>query len=188
MICYVFIIDIYEGNTIFFAYLLFLSIGILSIQSVGHIIGILFSENVRIAIICSVGYGLFIFFLSNFLIPIQELHYTLQWLSNLSMTKLIFECMVILFYGFDRCTDRELSSIMYLLELEDYTFYTNARLLIFQFIFLRSLTLLTLSIKVNPFTSQKKVDKQHQIAYKKLISSNALIPGLSSPFELKIKF
>jgi len=94
---------------------------------------------------------------------------------------------MILFYGFDRCSDRELSSIIYLLEIEDDTFYYNARMLIFQFILLRSLALMALLFEANPFRKQKKANEQRMIAYKNLQPSKELISGLSSQLELKIK-
>jgi ABC-type multidrug transport system permease subunit len=185
--CYVYIIDIYEGNQIFLSYLFFLSLGILSIQSVGHIIGILFSESENIALLFSAIYGVFIYFLSNFLIPIKELHYTIQWLSNISTIKLIFESTIILFYGFDRCSDREFSSVMYLLDLNDGIFYLNIRILIYQFLIFRSLAIIVLLIKANPMKNKKRARKLNESAFDLLNQSNAQIHGLSSILKYKIK-
>ncbi len=139
------------------------------------------------SVLFSVGiYVLFLIF-CNFLIPVKEFHYSLQWFSNLSTAKLSFTGLIILFYGFDRCSGNEFSSIMYLFDLEDNHFYNNVRLLIIQFILLRSFALIILLIKSNPFSGRKKAQELHELAVNSLKPPKALIPGLSSHFEFKIK-
>ncbi len=187
ILCYIYIVDIYEGNTIFFGYLFFIALCNLCIQSLGHIIGIVFSQSTKLSVLFSVGIYLLFTLFCNFLIPLKELHYSLQWLSNLSTVELSFTGLIVLFYGFDRCSDREISSIMYLFKLEDNDFYINIRLLIIQFILLRSFALIILLIKSNPFSGHKKAEKLHELAVNSLKPSRALIPGLNSHLELKIK-
>jgi hypothetical protein len=69
-----------------------------------------------------------------------------------------------------------------LLELEDEDFL-YARLLIIQFIILRSFVL----FKSNPFSGRKKAEELHESAVNSLKPSKALIPGLNSHFEFEIK-
>jgi hypothetical protein len=152
-------------------------------QSLGHIIGIIFNESTKISVLFSVGLSALFFLFCNFLIPIKELHYSLQWFSNLSIFKLLFSGIIVLFYGFDRCSDREFSSIMYLLDLSDNDFYLNVRLLIIQLIFLRSFALIILIIKSNPFNSRKKAEELHELVVNSLKPPKALIPGLNTHFE-----
>jgi hypothetical protein len=186
-VSFIYVVDIYEGNTIFFGYLFFITAGILCVQSLGHVIGIIFSQSTKMSVLFSVGiYVLFLIF-CNFLIPVKEFHYSLQWFSNLSTAKLSFTGLIILFYGFDRCSGNEFSSIMYLFDLEDNHFYNNVRLLIIQFILLRSFALIILLIKSNPFSGRKKAQELHELAVNSLKPPKALIPGLSSHFEFKIK-
>jgi len=187
IVCYIYILDIYDGNTFFLIYLFFGTIGVLCMQSIGHCIGVVFCDNVKIAIFFSVALFVTLILFCNFLIPIKELHYALQWLSNISTVKLIFECIMISFYGFDRCADTEFSSIMYFFELEDVTYYRNARTLIYHFLFFRSLALIALLIKANPMFSSKKAQQLHELAVKSLKPSNAHIPGFNSHYEYKIK-
>ncbi|XP_054157346.1 uncharacterized protein LOC128955701 [Oppia nitens] len=146
---YIYIIDIYEGTRIFVFYLYFLTIGILCIQSFGHLIGIIFSDNQKIAVLFSVALYLLLFLLSNYFVPINELHYAIQWFSNLSTFKLLFECILILFYGFNRCSGNEFSSVMFVFGFQDQQFYSNIKILVCKLIVLRVLALIVLLIKVN---------------------------------------
>jgi hypothetical protein len=75
---------------------------------------------------------------------------------------------------------------MYLLDLEDERFYENARILIFQLIFLRSLALIALLIKANPFTKHNEMKKIRKKSFDSLRPSNSYLPGLSSHCNFKI--
>jgi hypothetical protein len=163
-------------------YLYFLTIGVLCVQSLGHLIGIILCDNAKIAAFVSVNVFVLLLLFANFMIPIKELHYTLQWLSNLSTHKLIFESMIILLYGFDRCADRQFSGILYVFDVDDNDFFINAWILIFQFIFLRSLALIALIVKTNSFV--KKIDN---LLVETPESPNGNISGLSSHYEFKIE-
>jgi hypothetical protein len=163
-------------------YLYFLTIGVLCVQSLGHLIGIILCDNAKIAAFVSVNVFVLLLLFANFMIPIKELHYTLQWLSNLSTHKLIFESMIILLYGFDRCADRQFSGILYVFGVDDNDFFINAWILIFQFIFLRSLALIALIVKTNSFV--KKID---YLLVETSESPNGNISGLSSHYEFKIE-
>ena len=142
-------------------------------QSIGHIIGIIFNENLKIAVLCSVNLYLMLFLLSNYFVPIKDLHYFIQWFTNLSTVKLLYECILILFYGFDRCSSSELSSAMIVFSLEDNNFYTNTKILIFQLLLFRSLALIALIIKVNPLFNTKNVN---ELEYNSLKQPKTLIP------------
>jgi hypothetical protein len=159
-----------------------MTIGILCVQSLGHLIGIILCDNAKIAVFVSVNVFVFLLQFANFIIPIKKLHYTLQWLSSLSTHKLIFESMIILLYGFDRCADRQFSGILYVFGVDDNDFFINAWILIFQFIFLRSLALIALIVKTNSFV--KKID---YLLVETLESPNGNISGLSSHYEFKIE-
>ena len=168
----------------FFSYFFFLTIGALECQSIGHFIGIVFSSNQRVAIFTSVTFVIFAFLFCNILIPVEDMHYSLQILSNLSPDKLVMENIFILYYGFDLCSDREFSYVLYFLAIDEKDFYKNTYLLVIQFFLFRTLTLLALLCKVNPLTTSKKQ------AIKKLkylqcldIPSKSLITGLTSEYD-----
>ena len=163
------------------SYVLFLTIGALECQSIGHFIGIVFSSNQRVAIFTSVAFIIFAFLFSNFVIPIEDMHYSLQILSNLSPDKLVMANIFILYYGFDLCSDREFSYVLYFFSIQDQDFYKNTYLLVFQFFIFRTLTLVALLYKVNPLNTSK----QHAIEKWEYLQSlgtgsKSLIAGLTS--------
>ena len=173
---YSYFVDIYERSM----YVLFLTIGALECQSIGHFIGILFSSNQRVAIFTSVAFIIFAFLLSNFFIPIEDMHYSLQILSNLSPDKLVMENILILYYGFDLCSDREFSYVLYFLSIDEKNFYKNTYLSVIQFFIFRTLTLVALLCKVNPLTTSKQQRIEKWEYFQSLsTASESLIAGLT---------
>ena len=153
---YIYVIDKYEDKSIFFGYLFFMTITVFCTQSIGHIENIIFRDNLKTCLLFGVASSLIMYLLSNFMVPIKELHYSLQWLSDFNVFKLHMECILILFYGFDRCLEDEFSSVLYFYGITDGDFYKNTRILIFLFILLRFLTLITFVLKMNPMSNNKK--------------------------------
>ena len=157
IVCYSYVVDIYEWkNSMFLKYAVFLTIGLLELQSVSHIFGILTADNTRIAVFTIIGVFLFQIIFSNFFIPIRELHYSLQVLSNLSTLKLLMESVMIMFYGLGRCFDREYSYILLILDIKDKDFYMNLELLVIQFFTFRAIALIVLLLRVNPIVNSRK--------------------------------
>jgi K+-transporting ATPase A subunit len=101
-----------------------------------------------------------------------------------------FESIIILFYGFDRCTENNISSIMYFFGFENNSYYRNMIILLIQLLFLRFLALIVLIIKANPFRNLncKKSEKSHELEVKISNPTNAYTPGLDSYNEHKIKY
>ena len=162
------------------SYVLFLTIGALECQSIGHLIGIVFSSNQRMAIFTSVAFTIFAFLFSNFLIPVQDMHYSLQILSNLSPNKLVMENIFILYYGFDLCSDREFSYVLYFFAIDDNDFYKNTYLLVIQFFMFRILTLVALLCKVDLLTNSKEqAIKKLEYIQRLDTPSKSLIAGLN---------
>ena len=161
----------------FVSYFVFLTIGALEAQSIGHLIGIIFSSNQRVAIFTSVGCVVFAFLLGNFIIPVKDMHYSLQTMSNLSPDKIVMENIYILYYGFDLCSEREFSYVLYYLAIDDKDFYKNTYLLVIQFFIFRTLSLVALLYKVNPITTSKKQAKEKSECLGK--TSKSFIAGLT---------
>ena len=189
ILLYSYFVDIYE-RSMYVSYVLFLTIGALECESIGHFIGILFSSNQRVAIFTSVAFCIFALLFGNFVIPVDDMHYSLQILSNFSPNKLVMNNIFILYYGFDLCSDREFSSVLYFFTIEDQDFYKNTYLLVIQFFIFRTLTLLALLCKVNPLTNSKKhaIEKWEYLQSLGTVSKS-LIAGLTSecdPYSAKI--
>ena len=85
--------------------------------------GILFKNDTKTAIIVSLG----IIFCNAFytFIPYNDMHYSLQFLSNFSFIRYSLECLLIMIYGFNRCSDNEFSSVLYFIDKNDSDFWTN---------------------------------------------------------------
>ena len=146
----------------FFKYVVFLSIGALEVQSIGHVLGILTADDTRIGVFTIIGTFIFSFMFSNVLVPVKELHYSLQALSNLASLKLLIESVMIEFYGLGRCSDREFSYILFILDIDDKDLYINLYLLFIQFFIFRGIALIVLLLKVNPIVKSNKVLKERE--------------------------
>ena len=151
----------------FYSYATFLTIGALEVQSLSHVLGILTVGNIRLAVFTVLGLMVFTLLFGNVLIPIKELHYSLQVLNNFASIKLLFESLMILFYGLDRCSDREFSYTLAILDIEDLDLYKNLYLLIAQFFIFRAIALFVLIRKLNPIMNTKKDhDKRSKLIQK----------------------
>lgn len=165
----------------YFWFLALITIGALNVQTLAQIIGIVFSDNQRVAVFFSVGAFVFAFLFSNFTSPTKEFHYMVKIICNFSTIKLVLESILILHYGFDRCADNELSSVLYMYNLEDQQLVVNIRYLFLEMIAFRFVALIALLAKVNPLVTRKT--EQQKIAVivetiKKRKASKVLIPGL----------
>ncbi|CAG2105240.1 unnamed protein product [Medioppia subpectinata] len=76
---------------------------IICTQSAAQLASLLFMNDTKVALIVAILIHATIFFMSNSLIPVKELHYIMQELSHLSYIRHAYECIIIMLYGFDRC-------------------------------------------------------------------------------------
>jgi hypothetical protein len=121
-----------------------------------HILGIIFNENDKIAILLSIGFEAFSTIFCNFFVPLKDLNVVLKWFSNLSVMKLLFENIVVMIYGFDLCSGDQFSGPLHRLDIEDKTFWWNSGILLTYFLVTRFLTLIILIMKANSFTLRKR--------------------------------
>ena len=156
---YSYVIDI-NNQSMFIWYFIFFTIGSFYIQGIGQTIGIIFSNNQRMSVFVSISILILSVVFSNCLVKMKELQYTIQLMSMLNPIKLVFECLMILMYGFDRCTDREFSFPLYLFDIEDNDYVINLRILIVLFVISRLLPLIALDVKVNSFNNSNKYNSE----------------------------
>jgi len=155
---------------------------VLCSQSLGHISGIIFNNDLKIALLMTAGLQLLAVILSNSLIYLKEFHYSLQWLSELSHVKHSFESILIMIYGFNRCPSDKISIILYKYDLNDDMFWGNSNNLFLLFIAMRFMSLIALMIKTNSFSIWKATD-QLQISKESLTKLNVSIPGMTSSYD-----
>ena len=144
-------INLSLDNYIGYSYLL--TIAVLCAQSYGHMSGIIFSGQQNIAILFAISLNVLSFVLSNSLIPRKELHWIMQYLSDMSCTKHSFESLIILNYGFDRCSQNQISLVLHRFGIESTDFWFNCIYLLFNLIILKTLTLIILIVKTNTIFS-----------------------------------
>ncbi len=78
----------------------------------------------------------------------------------------MYENIIILFYGFDRCSGNQFSSVLFVFGLDDNRFYENTRILIFELIVLRVLALIVLLLKVSTFSDRKRAEESQESVVK----------------------
>ena len=160
LVFYCLVVNIYE-HSMFYWFFVLLTIGAINVQTIAQIVGIIFSDNQRLAVFSSVGAFILSFLLSNFTIPTKEVHYFIKGVSNLSTIKLILESILIIQYGFDRCDDKELSLVLYTHGVHNQHLFINLRLLFFQFVFFRIISLIVILLKVNPLGNIKQQKRSY---------------------------
>ena len=159
LLVYSYIIDI-NDTSMFIWYFTLFCIGSFILQAIGQTIAIIFHSNKRIVVFFSICIILLSVFLGNFIVKTKELHYTIQYLCSYNPIKLIFECLLLLIYGFDRCNDREFSFPLSLFNIDSNDYYLNFRILILLLIICRSIPILAIYFRVN---SNKKINKFEKI-------------------------
>ena len=149
MIFFCWIITFYNNWRINLVYYLVLILVIQCNQSVGQISAILFSSDPKLAITFATLIFSFGQIMGNILIPVKRLHYSIQYLSELSYFKLAYDSMIVAIYGFDRCLENEISLVLFGLGIERQMFWQKIIYFVILCIVLKLLTLLLLIFKIN---------------------------------------
>jgi len=163
-------------NFRYFGYLYLITIAMLCTQSLGNIIGIIFSKNVKLSLTIGVAIYTNLMLFCNYFLPLKELSPLLQLFSDLAYTKLLFNSIITILYGFNRCPPGQLSLALYEYNIEtDQTFWTNSKLLLIHFLILRFIALIAILIKSNSFSflkrSKTRIDSGNELnAYENVIS------------------
>ncbi len=130
----------------------------------GHLIGIIFNKNNVIAVEIVIGITLFLIMFCNLFLPIKEMTKFFQILSNISYLKFSFNSLLIIFYGFSRCSTDKSSLVLDKFDLKDELIFTYAENLLIYCISLRILAFIILYIKTNTFfkrTQPKEIIRTH---------------------------
>ena len=155
IVIYCLIINVYEMEGTYAVLLYCLSISALSYQSIGHILGICFGER---AVIMSVLLLPIFLCLSGFFIPSTEFGHPVTELSHVVPMRYTIEVILIYFYGFDRCPEGQVSSIMHKFLYTDDMYDMSRNILVYQLVCYRILSYLCLKLKVNWTSIQIMID------------------------------
>ncbi|XP_054163336.1 uncharacterized protein LOC128961156 [Oppia nitens] len=169
------IANIYNQLSIFLMLTSVMTLASLVIQSMGYLIGVLFSGNKSLAAMIVAACFADQLLLSNFIVLTKNLHYFLEMVSDLSVIKLVSESIVVFLYGFNRCNDNELSFPLYYMDITDQIFFKNIRLLVYQMLFYQLLTLIAIIIKTNAFPEDQSYKQQFLLLYTRFKPKKILI-------------
>ncbi|CAG2100302.1 unnamed protein product [Medioppia subpectinata] len=92
-------------------------------RSVAQLSAMVFIDEPKVTAIFALIIQIGVQMLGNNQIPVRELHYTLQWLSQLSYIGMSFECIMI--YGFGRCQGNQIPGVLYAMAIDDDKFWPN---------------------------------------------------------------
>ncbi|KPM08599.1 ABC transporter sub-family G-like protein 16 [Sarcoptes scabiei] len=187
---YLWIIDIYEPihPGIYWWMFLLLNLGVQAIQGLSHFVSLLSNGNSFVYIAMANFFYSLMIMTANFFSKISSLHYMLQAISNLSICRFMIEGVMVLQYGFGRCGPKQLQVVLYNLDITgDHYFYHCLKMLIFQIFVFRILALIVLAIKSNPLENRRRRVKRIIDYHQQIKPSNAIVPGLSSHLEFRIK-
>ncbi len=89
-----------------------------------------------------------LFEMSNIFTSLSTAHYVYQVLSNLAIPRWGMQTLMLLEYGFGRCTDREVQPILHWLSITDEDYYYGLLMMVVNLLFYRGVALWMLTSKV----------------------------------------
>ncbi|XP_054165107.1 ATP-binding cassette sub-family G member 1-like [Oppia nitens] len=105
------LINLYGTASMFAVYYLTTVFSALSAQSWAQISAIIFRKDTKV----SQTFAITVFFMAcllcNTIVPLQDLHYSLQLLSNFAYLKYSYESVILAIYGFGRCSDNDINTV-----------------------------------------------------------------------------
>ena len=192
IMAYVYICNWYEEihPGIYWNFVQLFILGALAFQGMAHICALLSKGNITNLIVLSVTMFLFFTLLSNFLLTYSRLHYIYQFISNFAVSRFIFEAVMLLIYGFNRCAPHEVQQLLYAMKIGDDDYYHCVTMLLVNIILYRVIAIYLLICKANPVENRRQRVARIVDYVQKLEPSKAPIPGLGQsvlPKQILIK-
>ena len=136
-----------DFEDIFAAFLLTLTLSSLALQSLGHILAIVFGKVAVVVSILIIAW--MVLFMGIYITPrdVSDL-----FEDTMMSSDPIYNCiahMMVLIYGFGRCPEGYVSSVIYKLDYNDDDFDDSTLILVYEVIFFRLLSYICLKLKVN---------------------------------------
>ena len=132
-----------------YIYYLVIILVILCSESIGQISAILFSNEARLAVTFAFIIHAFSVTAGNILVPVRRLHYSIQYISDLSFLRLAFDTCMTAIYGFDRCNKIEIPVVLKEMGISEQMFWRKIIYFILFCIALKLFTVLLLIFKIN---------------------------------------
>lgn len=122
-------------------------------QGLGFLIGIICVDSFNITVILSSTILLFLFLFSGFSVKTIAMAASVKWITNLSFIRFSFESLLIVIYGFDRCTylPGDIgNTVLYMFDLSDSDLRRNVIWLLSHLIVIRVTAYVLLKMKAEP--------------------------------------
>lgn len=151
--------SIYDNLLLYPTYFACLTLSLIYFQSLSQICSIIFSRKSEIPFIISC-FSLFYInmLLSDFMIPITDMHFLLKISSYLSVIRPAFEIILIPIYGWDRCLDSEFSRVLKDFDVDSGDFWPNLIHLSILAIVFKIITLICILIKTNSIFKHRNIE------------------------------
>lgn len=156
---FIYLINIYQPVVKFSLYLpywLVLSLAQAGYVAMGHSLSLLVRQNFNMTVILLSGAYVFTAVVGGAYVPLPHMHYVYRIFSLFSIPRFAYHLPVIFLFGFGRCEENEISSMLYMLDLHEGDLFSNFGMLLFNIIFYRFLSLYLLVKQVNSVAGRKK--------------------------------
>jgi len=168
-------------------YIFIITIGMLCTQGMGFFVGIVLVEYELIAIEVAIGLYCYFIIFCNLFIPLKEMPQILQFISNSSYVKFLFNSCLIIIYGFGRCASDQLSIVLYKYDLDDDLFNDYVKYLVIYCFSLRIMASIALYIKTNTFLNKTKLKYIQNLLFKKNYKQDSRIVDLGKSSVVSIE-
>ena len=157
---HVMIANIYEPvvhSSIYLPLWALLTLAQLGYVSLGQCFTLLGGKNFTNTSIILCGTCFVLIIIGNTYVPIGEMHYLWQALSQVSLIRFTFENTMLLQFGFGRCKgSKDQNAILYTLNVDDSDYYRNIGMLILNVIFYRAVVFYLLVHRLNTSSNRQK--------------------------------
>lgn len=157
---FIYLINIYEPvvqSSVYLSYWLILTLAQVGFVAMGQSLSLLVGQkNFNFSVIFLSGAYVFTCVVGGAYVPLPQMHYIYRMLSLFSIPRFAYHLPILLQYGFGRCRDKEISSMLYMLDLHETDFMPNMGMLLLNILLYRSLSLYLLIRQVNKVENRKK--------------------------------
>ena len=150
------LIDFTQNFKMFFVYYIVLIPTLLCTQSLAQISAIMFTKNIKNAMLISQVVFNLLILTSNGLVPVKTMHYSIQIMTELNYLKITHDFIILNVYGLERCSANQLSSVLYLFNINDDMYWPLINRIIIIVIILKFITFGVFIIKLNSFLGKTK--------------------------------
>ncbi len=173
------IIDLYDNTEIYLVYYGTNLAVVFCTQCVARIGAIIAPEDTKLALVLAMMINSGFIVMGNNVIPSKQLHYSIKMLSSISYVKYAFEINMIAIYGFNRCDENQISTVLNSFEVETEKFWPNVIYLIIICCLFKSIVFLILILKTNSsFVRTQSLEKQNINERTDQNNSNSIIKSI----------